>query len=1153
VQYTISYSSEPKRLNQNLPFDSYLAQGQFQYFNFYFDNSTENIYIGLTNMNGDADMYLNRGTELPSMEKSHWRATDTNHEYIEISKDDPYFKTHKKPISGYYTLLLIGFVDTSYSLFISSHKNKVFPLRDNIVSTCWCEAKGEKCYFRYNDVFNRNNKENGIDHNEIVFTSEYLYGSGTMFSKNYIDKELYSSNEFYKNFPSKDDYDFSNKESNQRNYMKVKVQGEKYNKDSTVLLTFECNERTKVDITPTSLRHFTSVDYIPDNKENIYYLGVNDKDNKYTITYKDFPDVCPAFRTNVSLLGIPTNSNVYSQIDDSYITLNHGGIIKNKEVYRLRFYITYEECGMTLIKDMHISEFTKDVFIRPYDFPIQCPPYKSRIIVNEIPISSRLYSQINDSELININESIFNYGNNHPYNHKLYASCDVLENVNIRNEIVNDVNSIKIIPIAIFDFPYECSPYRVIIRLINMPNSTTFYYQINNTELKTFEQELQYANRYPYTLQIYLTNEITQRGIVKTITVNNSISINEINITKNDIPYKYFPYIINISSSPSLPHHTKLFYSLGSNKYEIDLNANLTIKDLSKFTVRIYLTYVECQQTLIKTITVKDRYENCIITPNEFPSKCLPYRVNLNYSSFPNSSTLYYQVNSSSSMYYIQNGGTITRNNPFDLKLYLTYKYCSNVFVKNLYIDNYYDTNIENDEFPIECKYRSQVRIDEIPENSIIYSNINDQGFIEINESVYNFTSFYSYTQKIYFSCDNYEKAILKDRDILYNNYMNILTVSSFDFPYECSPYRVIIRLINMPNSTTFYYQINNTELKTFEQELQYANRYPYTLQIYLTNEITQRGIVKTITVNNSISINEINITTNDIPDEYLPYKVNVSSSLLPNTSYNYLLYSINNMNYKKFESNSFILKNIQPFNIYIYANYSRCNVKILKNISINHYQYPNNVSITFQDFPDQCLPIKFRVFYLVSTQENAIVHYQINEQSIQVLNKSFEIIYMDPFRLRMYFTYKQSCNESLLFSEIIDSNSRDTFSFDYLFLKSYCPNEIYRSQIIFGNDLPQNLILKYRSYNNYIQIVNNNTIISEYIPFTLDLYALYMYCNNYNIKSTRINNPYAINYIIITNSTLSKCLNNDVNNNEEEKRIQTKNKNIILTFSIFT
>ena len=30
----------------------------FQYYNLYFEQSTQNIYIGLTNMNGDADMYL---------------------------------------------------------------------------------------------------------------------------------------------------------------------------------------------------------------------------------------------------------------------------------------------------------------------------------------------------------------------------------------------------------------------------------------------------------------------------------------------------------------------------------------------------------------------------------------------------------------------------------------------------------------------------------------------------------------------------------------------------------------------------------------------------------------------------------------------------------------------------------------------------------------------------------------------------------------------------------------------------------------------------------------------------------------------------------------------------------------------------------------
>ena len=280
VQYSISYSNEPKRLNQNEPFDSFILQGQQQYFTFYFDKSTENIYIGLTNMNGDADMYLNKGSRLPTIHNNDWRSTDTMHEYIEISKDDLHFKNSNKTISGYYTLLLVGFIDTSFSLYISSHKNKVFPLRDNVPMTCRCEKKGEKCYYRYNKVFDQNNVDNGIHHNEIIFTTDYLYGSGTMYSKIFIDKELHKYDEIYKNFPDSENYDYSNKESNQRNYIKVKVNGEKYTKDSTVLLTFECNEKTKVDITSTSLIHFSTVDYIPDGQENMYYLGINDRNKK---------------------------------------------------------------------------------------------------------------------------------------------------------------------------------------------------------------------------------------------------------------------------------------------------------------------------------------------------------------------------------------------------------------------------------------------------------------------------------------------------------------------------------------------------------------------------------------------------------------------------------------------------------------------------------------------------------------------------------------------------------------------------------------------------------------------------------------------------------------------------------------------------------
>jgi hypothetical protein len=272
AQYSIYYSNEPKRLNQNVPFDGFLSQGEFQYFNLYFDKSTENIYIGLTNMNGDADIYLNKGSELPTLEKYDWNSVNPTHEYIDINKNDKFFKDNKKSISGYYTLLLVGLVDTSFSLFVSNHKNKVFPLRDNLPIVCTCKKAGDKCLFRYSDVYDKNNVENGINHNEIIFTTQYLYGNGKMYAKLFKDSEIHGEN-FYKYFPTEKDYDISNKESNNRNYMKMIIEESKYSDDSAILMTFICEEKSQLDISATRLRHYSSVDYIQENKENVFYIG----------------------------------------------------------------------------------------------------------------------------------------------------------------------------------------------------------------------------------------------------------------------------------------------------------------------------------------------------------------------------------------------------------------------------------------------------------------------------------------------------------------------------------------------------------------------------------------------------------------------------------------------------------------------------------------------------------------------------------------------------------------------------------------------------------------------------------------------------------------------------------------------------------------
>ena len=276
VSFSINYSNEPKRINQNEPYDGYIRKGELQYFTFYFDSNTENIYIGLSNMKGDADMYLNYGDVLPTSKKCNWNSNQVNHEFIDINIKDKYFTKNKiTSLSGFYTLLIVGYIDTAFTLFVSNHKNLIFPLRNNKHASCLCENEGDKCLFRYTDVFMNQNKENGINYNEVIFTSNYLYGNGIMYTKVVKDEDFHKSKNISKIFPDKDNYDISNKESKQRNYVKIQIKEEKYTEDSNILMTFICSEKTKVDITSTSIRYFKTTDFIEENKENNYYLGFN--------------------------------------------------------------------------------------------------------------------------------------------------------------------------------------------------------------------------------------------------------------------------------------------------------------------------------------------------------------------------------------------------------------------------------------------------------------------------------------------------------------------------------------------------------------------------------------------------------------------------------------------------------------------------------------------------------------------------------------------------------------------------------------------------------------------------------------------------------------------------------------------------------------
>ena len=103
-----------------------------------------------------------------------------------------------------------------------------------------------------------------------------------MYAKLYKDSEIHGE-DFYQFFPDENNYEISNKESNQRNYMKMKIQENKYSEDSAILMTFICEEKTQVDISATILRHYSSVDYIQENKENVFFIGKNVQNNDNNI------------------------------------------------------------------------------------------------------------------------------------------------------------------------------------------------------------------------------------------------------------------------------------------------------------------------------------------------------------------------------------------------------------------------------------------------------------------------------------------------------------------------------------------------------------------------------------------------------------------------------------------------------------------------------------------------------------------------------------------------------------------------------------------------------------------------------------------------------------------------------------------------------
>lgn len=130
--------------------------------------------------------------------------------------------------------------------------------------------------FRYNNAFvgQYNENLNYIKKNEIIFTT---HGNRKMYATIYKDQDLHNepNKKYQQYFPNEDKYQFSNSLTRKRIYLKVELENQYYTKDSLILLTYICEEKTNVEITAASLQYTSLVSYIAPNRENMFYIKNN--------------------------------------------------------------------------------------------------------------------------------------------------------------------------------------------------------------------------------------------------------------------------------------------------------------------------------------------------------------------------------------------------------------------------------------------------------------------------------------------------------------------------------------------------------------------------------------------------------------------------------------------------------------------------------------------------------------------------------------------------------------------------------------------------------------------------------------------------------------------------------------------------------------
>ena len=276
LNYRISFTNEIYNIEINKMFKNNIFKGDTQYFKFNIKENTKRIYISMSNKEGNADLYLNYGSNFPSIEECNFRSFGNTNEFLDITTEDEFFlKQGLIEISGEYSLMIHAHSDTFYILYISDFDNyKINTINEHYPSSCSCNNKNEICYFKYENI----NYESALipAEKEIIFFVEYTYGSADLYANLYKYGNYYN---ILNNLPNNNKSLFNS--TKRENYLRIKLSknfeeiSNIYSINSVLMFGVQCKEKSLFDVNLINLKNS---DEIPDlmnlilNRDNLFYL-----------------------------------------------------------------------------------------------------------------------------------------------------------------------------------------------------------------------------------------------------------------------------------------------------------------------------------------------------------------------------------------------------------------------------------------------------------------------------------------------------------------------------------------------------------------------------------------------------------------------------------------------------------------------------------------------------------------------------------------------------------------------------------------------------------------------------------------------------------------------------------------------------------------